>query len=496
MRYVAALLVFIAVAAPVVLFALAPTAAPAAPSVSSSAAPAAGSLTTASIVVSAGHGLRLSSTPQKAWTSPRGLPAGSFAALVADPTTTGSAYVANGDVYHTTDGGAHWARLAPPPRSLVGMGGVTALAVDPTDGTLYAAGHTIVSYRGASGWQAWGAGPRNLPPALLAVGRQHDLYAAVGDALYYSLPSSSSWVPVQRADGGVWPAAPITALGRGLQRNAIIAAIRGSGLWSVTGNTGYALGVVGTGTDDIVSLALESTLGQRLLAVTANGGVYDGQPTSDAQVQWAAALSPVNPADVPLVAAINGAEWPTLKVPPQFAQNCIANGRAPTTALPICGPFVSFYQRLGTTFLFGYPRGPARALGGGVVVQDFDRAQFRWTPSGGTTLAPVNWRPGLLGFTAMKPPSPQVGVGANTAYYPRGYYVDPMFYEFWRGYLLSNGVSIFGPPESQATRGTSSDASGQPVRVQYFRNVRLEYRAGAIGPSIRLSYLPDDALRQ
>lgn len=493
MRYVAALLVLIALAGPVALFALARPAAP--PGGSSGGAPAPSSLTSTLIVVSASHGLLLASTSQKAGISPRGLPGGSFSSLVADATTTGSAYAANGDVYHTTDGGVRWSRLAPPPGSFAGTSGVTTLAVDPADGTLYAAGRTIVTYSRARGWQAWGAGPRDLTPALLAVDRQHDVYAAVGDTLYYKQRPSTSWVRVRRADGGAWPTAPLTALGTGLQRGSIIAAIHGAGLWSVTGSTDYALGAVGDGANDIVALAPEPVLGQRLLAVSASGSAYEGQVGGDAQVQWHPAPSRVAPTDVPLVAAISGAEWPALKIPPQFTRNCIVSGRTPAAAWPICGPFFSFYQQFGATSLFGYPRGPAHSVSRGVVVQDFEEVQFRWTASGGTTLAPIDWRPGLLGFTIMKLPSAQQGVEANTAYYPRGYYVDPIFYDFWRTHLL-NGVSIFGPPVSQATQGTSNDASGQSVTVQYFRNARLEYRSGALGPAIRLSYLPDDALRQ
>src|SRR5919202_5869937 len=106
------------------------------------------------LVVSAA-GLRVSQDGGRHWTLPRGLPRGSFYDVVADVPRPGTAFITNGDVYGTANGGRTWAWLgrAPGPP---GPAGLSALAVDPRNGVLYAGGALVVAYRPArhrrQGW--------------------------------------------------------------------------------------------------------------------------------------------------------------------------------------------------------------------------------------------------------------------------------------------------------------------------------------------------------
>src|SRR5437763_10385341 len=147
-------------------------------------APAAASTSTGRLdrlwlVVSAG-GLRVSQDNGRHWTAPRGLPArGSFYDVVADRPRPGTAFITNGDVYGTVNGGRTWAWLGPAP-GRHGPAGVTMLDVDPRTGVLYAAGADVVAYLPAGHrWQVWGRGwPVDARPTVLLATSQHGLYAA------------------------------------------------------------------------------------------------------------------------------------------------------------------------------------------------------------------------------------------------------------------------------------------------------------------------------
>src|SRR5437588_1646345 len=79
------------------------------------------------LVVSAA-GLRVSQDYGRHWTLPRGLPArGSFYDLVADVPRPGTAFITNGDVYGTANGGRTWVRLGRVP-GRPGPAGLTTLA--------------------------------------------------------------------------------------------------------------------------------------------------------------------------------------------------------------------------------------------------------------------------------------------------------------------------------------------------------------------------------
>src|SRR3989440_10149169 len=89
------------------------------------------------LVVSAA-GLRVSQDDGRHWTVPRGLPPqGSFYDVVADVPRPGTAFITNGDVYSTANGGRTWVWLGRAP-GRDGPAGLTTLAVDPRNGVLYA----------------------------------------------------------------------------------------------------------------------------------------------------------------------------------------------------------------------------------------------------------------------------------------------------------------------------------------------------------------------
>src|SRR5437763_16423494 len=97
------------------------------------------------LVVSAA-GLRVSQDDGRHWARPRGLPArGSFYDVVADVPRPGTAFITNGDVYGTANGGRTWVWLGPAPGP-PGPAGLTTLAVDPRNGGLYAGGAVVVAY--------------------------------------------------------------------------------------------------------------------------------------------------------------------------------------------------------------------------------------------------------------------------------------------------------------------------------------------------------------
>jgi hypothetical protein len=90
------------------------------------------------------------------------------------------------------------------------------------------------------------------------------------------------------------------------------------------------------------------------------------------------------------------------------------------------------------------------------------------------------------GRRAFPHPTPRQVREADTAYIG-GYYVEPVFYDFWRRY---GGVAVFGAPISQRLYERSTNGTGQRVPVQYFTNVRLEYHAELPpGSQVQLSNL-------
>jgi hypothetical protein len=123
-------------------------------------------------------------------------------------------------------------------------------------------------------------------------------------------------------------------------------------------------------------------------------------------------------------------------------------------------------------------------LGHGVVRQVFDNVWLEWTVRRGVYLAPLGKR-AAGGRTFPHPTSRQVRE-ADTAYVG-GYYVEPLFYDFWRRY---GGAAVFGDPISQRADERSTNGTGQTVPVQYFTKVRLEYHAELPpGSQVQLSHL-------
>ena len=101
------------------------------------------------------------------WRVGSGLPAHPVIAVAADPLRAGAAYAAERTgVYETTDSGATWHALAPL------QGNLIAVAVDPADGTVYAAGRGAVPLIWASHdrGQSWSRIDTGLPAQALPEG--------------------------------------------------------------------------------------------------------------------------------------------------------------------------------------------------------------------------------------------------------------------------------------------------------------------------------------
>jgi hypothetical protein len=515
----------VAVALPVAAFS-ARLHAPARPD---TAATPAGAYTRELLVISAGAGLRFSPDGGTNWRGGQRLPDGSFYGIVADPAQAGTAYLTNGDVYMTTDGGAAWRLLPPPPGAWLGPAGVTVLAADPRGGTLFAGGAQVMAYRNphqpASNrqrrWQVWGAGwPHGAQPTALLAVPDHGLYAVAGSRVYYAAGATATWQPIAVP---AWGGASITALALGPDGETPYVAVQGRGVWSLAvhprplgesglppgtriyalqsdplGNDLYAATneglyvrhlltasvaiawrqVIGKAHAPIIAL-MSLPQGNGMLALTRDGVLYRGTRAKGQSFTWPPRQGRPLRVAGPFIAALSGAAWQGIAqappVPAQFRRDCLPSvGPSPDRAFDVCGPFASFYLRNGQYGVLGYPLQRAAATAGGVVTQSFTNVQLQWTPRQGVYLAPLGLRR-AAGRVFPKPTPAQV---ANvTTPYINGYFVDPLFDPFWRQYVNPPGVgpSIFGPPISQLLYETSTDGSGRRVAVQYFTNVRLEY---------------------
>ncbi len=495
------------------------------------------------LLVVTDSGVLVSSDAGQSWRRAAGLPRGSFSSLAAAPDPSRQhrpvAYVANGDVYQTADAGYHWTRLDAPPAGATGPAGLTSLAVDPGDGTVYATGKTVLAHQGRV-WTPWGQRwPSDATPTLLLVGPNHDLYAAAGDRLYY-LPgdgATATWSPVHLPGQSN---APITALGSGPGGHVVDVAVPGH-IWTVDRTTVYPLlmdnfpdartvllrgdphsitlyaatgaglyrtaistpGDGGNGWQQVGQGVLPSAIvalqppdgGQGWLAMGQDGTLYGrGQPTPRAQAPRWLVQAQARQA-MPVVMALLGTVWSSLGqqpgpgLPAVFSKGCVGDGRTSDQPVPICGPLAQFYYQFGKASVLGYPLEPAAMADGGRVTQRLERVTLQWTPRTGAALAPLTPEQlRVLGFHRTPLPNPQEAAAANTSYVAHGYYVDPHFFELWRS-DQNNGFSIFGPAISGLFRSVSSDLSGRLVWVQFFRNARMEY-AGASPASPTVSYLP------
>lgn len=479
-------------------------------------------------------GLRVSPDGGSHWRGPSGLPPGSFYSIVADATRFGAAFMTNGDVYSSTNGGYQWERLSTPPRALLGPAGITVLAGDPDGSALYAGSAEVLAYLPRRhSWQVWGQRwPHDAQPAELLAVSDHGLYAAAGGRFYHAANGTAAWQPITAP---AWHGAPITAMALGPDGETAYAAVLDHGVWSIgprpqplgdgglpaharvytlqsdpLGNDLYAATSAGLYVRHLLAgsaanattwrRAINHTRapivalrplnhGQGMLAVTRDGVLYHGTRAHGQSFSWDhGSLS----GEEPLVAALTGAEWQGVAaLPPLPAQfkRCLRIGPSPDRAFDVCGPFAAFYLRYGQSAVLGYPRESAVPLGGAGVTQLFSNVQLAWTPRQGAFLAPLGLR--AAGHRVFPHPTPQQIASVTTPYLD-GYYVDPVFDQFWRQYLNppGSGASIFGPPISQVLWAASTDGTGRRVQVQYFRNARLEYHPDRpLGNRILLSSL-------
>lgn len=463
------------------------------------------------LVLSAG-GVSISQQQAGRWTSPTGLPPGTFYMLMPDPGRAGRAFAANGDLYQTDDMGQHWHRIDAPAQ-YAAPAGFTYLAVDPPQQMLFAAGRQPLAYDEVQRrWRPWGADwPASVLPALLMVGHDHSLYAAAGSSLFRVTGAAARWqywsrgLPdgyaitglamgpddatpyVARDDGSLFA---VDTAGRAYGLPSISGSPRiwamaadpaGDDLYVAAGNNLYVwhqtsepgetpsgnwtTPVRGRGDDPIVSLLHD---GDDIIAVTRSGALYRGRRARWQRLQWA----PIGRLNVPggaISAALSASAWqattPPRTVPALFRQRCLSVGTGVNETFDVCGPFRDYYERFLHTIL-GWPRGVAYMTKGGVVQQVFENVILQWR-GGSVSLAP-------LGALAARGHHFKPSTARCDTVFVGGYCVDDKFYEFWRQINIDS-VSIFGPPVSPLVQEKSSDGTGHVVDVQYFVNARLEY---------------------
>lgn len=500
-----------------------------------STAPAAVSAGGFRLALSASNGVRVSPDGRH-WSRPRGLPArGTFYAVAPDVTHPGVAYAANGDVFVTKDWGAQWSRLDGMP-STVGPAGATTLAVSPRDGTLYAAGTSMVAYRPSTRrWQALDA-PHSSGVRITALlaGRDGVFYARADGRVYRSDGSTGPWTQFH-APG--LAGAAITALAFGPDGTTPYLAARNRAIWYLDHGaarrqpgghfparaTVYGLFSDPAGADlyaatsqglyaqdqnlsrvnapgkdwrqvapahgDPVVTLLPATHG--MLALTSRGAIYQGSRNRWQALLWRGAKQSLAAAGSSFTAALTAANWHSppqaVPLPAPFTSRCLPVGPASGEKIDVCGPFLQFFLPYGQR-VFGWPRRPATRRAHGVIEQAFDNMVMEWTPQRQVYLKPVGQiAAGNRHFP--RPTAAQVRANAAATVYINGYYVEPVFYQFWRFYQY-HGVSIFGPPISQGLKEPSTDGSGTIVQVQYFVNARLEYHNdGSASSPIRVSSL-------
>lgn len=500
-----------------------------------SPAPAAPSASGFWLALSATNGLRVSHDGRR-WARPRGVPArGTFYAVAPDVTHPGVAYATNGDVFVTGDWGAQWSRLGGMPAT-VGPAGATTLAVSPRDGTLYAAGTRVLAYRPSTRqWRSLDA-PRSsgVPVTALLAGRDGVFYARADGRVYRSGGNTGPWKQIA-APGLV--GAAITALAFGPDGATPYLAARNRAIWYIAhgaavrqpggdfpaGATVYGLFSDPAGADlyaatsqglyaqdqnlsrvnapgkdwrqvtpahgDPVVTLLPARQG--MLALTAGGAIYQGRRARWQALSWRGPEQSLAAAGSSFTAALTAANWNSppqaVPLPAPFTARCLPVGPASGEKIDVCGPFLQFYLPYGPRVL-GWPRQPARRLAHGVIEQAFDHMVMDWTPRKQVYLKPVGQI--AAGERHFPRPTPQqVRANGAATVYINGYYVEPVFYQFWRFYQY-HGVSIFGPPISQGLKEPSTDGSGAMVQVQYFVNARLEYHDdGSASSPIRVSSL-------
>ncbi len=450
----------------------------------------------------------------------RGLPArGSFFGLVLDPARTGTAYVYNGDVYRTSDGGLTWMMLPGPPAAQA-PAGITALTVDARTGAVFAGGRGV-SERGVSdrAWRTWGRGwPLDQAPSFLVTAQGGVLYAAAGSRLLRLTGQNATWqqmvTPRSAGDvtalaiapdginplvayshAGVWYGGggttlhklgslfpddePVTAIADDPTGAKVYAAVR-SGVYShdpfnaANGELGNAwtLSLAASPRDPFVALLSGR---DTLRAVSAGGAVWRLGPSVRT---WQRERVLLTGSDVAIAVAANGMQWhlppPPVQLPAAFTQDCLPIGPGPGEEFGVCGPISDFYTRNGRNAVFGWPLGRAGLDAHGVVSQPFQNAILEWRADRGVYLAPLG-RLAAGGVRFPHPTASEIAANQFTTVYLNGYLVDPRLYQFWRSHTDDHGVSIFGPPLSQMVEVSSTDGTGRRVLAQYFENARLEW---------------------
>ena len=244
--------------------------------------------------------------------------------------------------YVTTDGGRTWRRLTAFERSPFNGGAHThlwnrqrALAADTVRGGVFYLYHHVPGYlmRSTDGGREWSIASRDLPAGrwntadLQAVpGRAGHLWIGLGDALYRSADSGSSFTrdpAVSRvsvlgfgaaAPGHTWPAAYLQGVVDG--KEGIFRSIDGGGSWLQIGN------FRATGNEPMV-IAGDMNLFGRVYLGTSGSGFLQGALTTPP----APAIAPA-PAPEPVISGTEPVSGPMNPEP-------AAGDEAPTVVSPI-----------------------------------------------------------------------------------------------------------------------------------------------------------------
>jgi len=213
------------------------------------------------------------STAAMAWT-----PAKDYQALAIDPATPSTLYAAGGvpgGLFKTIDGGQTWSPMGSLPSN--GEVGAYAVVVDPSSpSTVYiAAGGVYKSPNGGDTWTAAGHVGKTVRALLLVPGTPTVLYAGVEDEnfVYRSLDGGANWVPF---GAGSLPPTGIYSLVLSPSGDTLYAGTGGFGVYSLPTSASPCLLTCRAAVPGAASLAVEVRFEGGLLMQQCTGALaYD-----------------------------------------------------------------------------------------------------------------------------------------------------------------------------------------------------------------------------
>jgi len=359
-------------------------------------------------------------------------------------------------LYRSDDGGRTWL-TAGITRS------VNALAQAP--GSLYAGGNgrVRVSHDNGQTWvSSYGRGlPSRLTVNSLAV-RGATVYAATSEGVWQT--GGGTWTQARTLPAKAAPAVTATP-------SRIIALVAGEGLYASTDGQTWSPSSIPGLTGTVAALAQDQDPQQPNMLVVGdtNGAVRWSQ---DGGQTWSALGSTVAGNDgnaISALAVVQRVQLPVDAVAdPHQPANVYVNGHT------VSAPFLTYWQ--AHSDVLGAPETQAftDTKHGGAAAQYFQNGELLQTGSGVT--------PAPLG--AEQQPG---GATARASYAP-----DAHFIKYWTEH---GGQKVFGSAVSPLLNKPIGDGTGRSYLVQYFRNARLEYRPTLDGYVVAPGNLGDQALQ-